>query len=868
MKSNTKKIISGNLVAESFLVTFIILVINFILMGIAPFGNNSLACADAEIQYLDFFAYFKDCFNGKNSLFYSFSKVLGGNTIALFSYYLASPFNILLAFFNVEDIHAFFTITVALKLATAASCLSFFLNNRFGIDIETSSFKKAVTILLSVSYALSQYCLSQSSNIMWLDGVYMLPLILLGVYRLVRGGNFVLLSVSICLSVLFNWYTAGINCIFAAIWFVFELVIYYSSGTSSKVNIHDIISICMRFAGASLLGVGLSAILFFPTVIEMRNSSEGSLSFGMLRDLSFFGQLPSLLHRYSIGSTSDFGDVSLWCGSIPLLGGIMCFKKTHFFKKSVFEKTAFALLAFFAALMFCWSPLYTLFSLFKSATSYYYRYSYLGIFILIFMSADYFLTESRIDAVEIRNTALAFSGLLLLVEYLNCTNDLKLTLVSAVMTVLTAFVFSLYESAPSERLRLTIAVLAAFSIAELVYGTRQQLRNYITDDAQSYGIYYDGTQEQLDSIFSADAGYYRISQTKTRGHYPNGLTARYNDGLANNYMPITGYSSSPDSVSSELLERLGYRDEAGDMNIVNTSIISSDSFLGVKYVLSPYLINGYIPVDIKDFDDKSVFLNPYCFPLAYFIPSEETDIEYTGNPFEYQNSIFNTVSGKHADVMIPLSYSVEMFTDEEGSEITLFNVDLLDGDYAFYADFPWNSSCNAEVYVDDVFISSYSCWLSPSVLYLPSVPGADEIKVSVVTKERYDFSEEGVQIYALDLNALKECSDLVQKNAPTVKDLSNGHVSIESNSDKPEKLIVSVPFDEGWSVSVNGTPAETEMFADCFYAIELPAGNNSIEMNYSLPGVGAGLATSLLSLFFLLAVLIYEKKHREPVSKP
>ena len=44
----------------------------------APFGTSSLASMDADIQYLDFFAYLKDCAAGKNSIFYSMSTLLSG----------------------------------------------------------------------------------------------------------------------------------------------------------------------------------------------------------------------------------------------------------------------------------------------------------------------------------------------------------------------------------------------------------------------------------------------------------------------------------------------------------------------------------------------------------------------------------------------------------------------------------------------------------------------------------------------------------------------------------------------------------------------------------------------------------------------
>lgn len=70
---------------------------------------------------------------------------------------------------------------------------------------------------------MSQYGIAQACNIMWLDGFYMLPLIMLGVYRVVNGGRPVMLSVSVALAVLFNWYMGGINCVFACFWFCLNL---------------------------------------------------------------------------------------------------------------------------------------------------------------------------------------------------------------------------------------------------------------------------------------------------------------------------------------------------------------------------------------------------------------------------------------------------------------------------------------------------------------------------------------------------------------------------------------------------------------------------------------------------------------------
>lgn len=167
----------------SFSITFLLMLILFWHYGYAPFGGNSMASHDANVQYLDFYSYFKDVLSGKNNITYTFSKTLGGNNIGVFSYYLTSPFMLLCVFFKKTQLHAFFDVLVMLKLSTASFTFCWFLTGRFHkhFSAGNTSIKNFSMVILSVSYGLCQYSIAQSCNLMWLDGVYMLPLILLGV---------------------------------------------------------------------------------------------------------------------------------------------------------------------------------------------------------------------------------------------------------------------------------------------------------------------------------------------------------------------------------------------------------------------------------------------------------------------------------------------------------------------------------------------------------------------------------------------------------------------------------------------------------------------------------------------------------------
>ena len=193
----------------SFSITFLLMLILFWHYGYAPFGGNSMASHDANVQYLDFYSYFKDVVSGKNNITYTFSKTLGGNNIGVFSYYLTSPFMLLCVFFKKTQLHAFFDVLVMLKLSTASFTFCWFLTGRFHkhFSAGNTSIKNFSMVILSVSYGLCQYSIAQSCNLMWLDGVYMLPLILLGVYHMVCEKTAWKLAVPVTLSILFNWYT-------------------------------------------------------------------------------------------------------------------------------------------------------------------------------------------------------------------------------------------------------------------------------------------------------------------------------------------------------------------------------------------------------------------------------------------------------------------------------------------------------------------------------------------------------------------------------------------------------------------------------------------------------------------------------------
>ena len=697
----------------------------YYLKGYAPFGIFSVATDDCNYQYLDFLAYLKDVFARSNGIGYSFGKMLGGPCIGLFSYYLSSPFNFLVLLFPKAELVNFVDLVVSLKLAAAGITCVVFLNESFQKNSQNSLFRHVLMGVLSVGYALSQYSIAQASNIMWLDGVYMLPLILLGVTRLAEGKGGTFLSVSVALSILFNWYTGGINCCFAILWMGFELLLYIEAGAGAD-RPGDIFKECvvriLAFGWYVLLGVLISGVLFFPTVAVMRKGVEGDLEFTGLLNPGFWGNPLNVMEGFVPGAKSTQTSVSLYCGAFAMVGYVGFFLSRQM---TIRKKLVYLSFSFLVLLTFYWKPLYHVFSLFKPAYSYQCRFSYTGILTLIFVAASFY-------------SSIRF---------------------------------------PDGQHRLVICcvlLIGAAALVEAGYNVCLELDNYHSDNAHTYAAYSREKESQIGFLKEYDQEMYRISDLAIRDKRENGLAAAYNEAMAYNYWSVSGYTSSPDSVSIDFLDRLGYRREDVDLNITNTSILAADSLLGVKYVLSRDEINGLVPLDFGEVQgDKRIYSNPFALPMALRYTPKWDDRSNVHNSFEYMNYLYSVLYGEKCDVFIPLNYELEC--NQAGS--LSYHVAVPEGNYGIYGNLPWDHEYDGMLDLNGRDRTAYARWLSPSVFYIPTNKGDTSCYVSLSSANPIE-SNGAEQFYALDLDLLHTVSSALQKKKADLIDIRNGYIYI------------------------------------------------------------------------------------------
>ena len=830
------------IVLISGVITFAALLCLFYLKGVAPFGTKALTVMDADIQYIDFFSYYYDVLTGQNSIGYTFGKVLGGTNVAVFSYYLASPFNLLILLFGKSNIHTFFDIAVALKLSLASMTFSFFAIRRMNYTPKYDP----IIIITALGYGLSQYSLAQSSNIMWLDGVYMLPLILLQISNIVNGKHSWSLPFIVAITIIFNWYSAGIDCVFTACWFTFELLLY---STDKGVPVRYYLTCVKKYVLDMMLGVLMSAALFLPTIVALKKSSRGSLEFKDLFTISFLGDIPSWIQRYAYGAVSEYGRPALFCGGLALILALfVCCND----KVNARKRLAYCGIFTISLFLLYWHPFFSLFSLLKGAYSYHYRYSYVSIFTILFlalMGAEQF-TESQSE--RLIKIALTFSVVQIVIHYLNPEinrNQLYATTIMILLETVCYLFWSFRKTDVSPLLKRGIySTLLILGVVDVTLNANFLINSYLTGEGEvkQYKEYRSAQEKMLEYIDDLDSSFFRISQTTPRKVGEDKLTAYYNEGLAYNYASISGYTSAPDDNQVEFLNRLGYAMMGeNNMNITNTSILGADSLLGVKYILSSTPIQGLEKVQDGGVTGKSIYLNPNAMPIAFTYHSNKLDMNGDDNPFEFQNKLYKQIFSITENLYEPINFSVQLVNEHDTKLLIDPSTNVK---WPLYGNLPSMYEADTSVYVNDTYITKYACWLSPSVFYLPRK--GEPFCFAEVRSSGENFDWNKAQFYTLNLNVLQKCADMAKAHKIDDISIENGLVVANVNDIKAEEqLFLSIPYDEWWSISVNGEKADTELIGNCLYSIKLNSGDNHIVMKYHVKFLKLGIIISLVTTF-------------------
>ena len=218
---------------------------------------------------------------------------------------------------------------------------------------------------------------------------------------------------------------------------------------------------------------------------------------------------------------------------------------------------------------------------------------------------------------------------------------------------------------------------------------------------------------------------------------------------------------------------------------------------------------------------------------------EATDFQWEINPFENAQKILNALLGEENEYYTELS--PQMTDDEEVS----WNIEVQRTGpvYAYFN----NGHADADVYVDGKFKQTYFGRFYKNVMYLGTYEEGDTIKLKLKdTYDRdYDFRLIAV---SMDEKLTKEKLSQAKEKGFDPDIVRGGYVKGEYETNENTSMLLQVPYDEGWTIAINGEEVEYERAFNGLMQIEVPEGSSEIVMKYFPPGLLAGMACTVVGI--------------------
>lgn len=761
-----------------------------------PFGDNSFLTNDLKYQYIDFFAWFRRVLLGEANLRYSFSQGLGMNTWGLYSYYLASPFNLFCVLFPADKLTLFVFVISALKLGCIHISSAWYVQKRFGLS-------KPATFLLSASFTFCSWTVSNLRNPLWIDCLILLPVCAYGCYELIRKQRMARLVIATALNVMFCWYTAYISILFLCIFVLVEFVDYIAEqGFSWKLMLDR----AFRFAGAIVLGLLLSAWTFLPTILAM---SKGGpvLALGPLLKTN----LKSLIRGFLPGMwVNNDSTPQFYCGVIMMLLAVsLLFNRTVSIKTRIATLVVTIILVASSVL----SPLEYIWCGMRVPNGFYSRTTFLLSFFALW-AAGYSLQ--------------VFEG------------QPKFRHVYRPAVVLPI---------------LTITAIELFINAHVMWN---QLYAGYSEDANC--TYVTTATNTITAIQSQDpASFYRIDRTTTRTD-----SAALNEGLALGYNQLSSYSSANSPQAIALLNSLGYSSIGEFSTRYAEPILAVDALLGVKYAIPENAPAGYVSAKTNQADStSSVYENPYALSIGVAASSDiQNSTLKSENPFEKQNDLYSKILGRKVE----LYTKIEAASTENSDSLKQWSVTLPASSIGYLyinKDATAGSYWPVALTIDQRAIENEAWRFDNNIRQIADASDTpSQHTVSIGVAEGYtDMPQDNEPVfYALNLDIFEQIINELKASEFITTVFEDGRIEGEYTAKDDGNLLLSVPYDEGWNVTVNGTAAELTPAADKgLSSLNMQKGANKIVMTYKTPGALAGLAVSLATAAALVAAGLYAR---------
>lgn len=834
-------------------VTVGILLVIYAVDGLYPFGSMSVSWGDMNQQVVPLLAEFRDMLLGKQDFFFSMQNAGGMNMWGVLLFFVASPFSCLTVFLNKSDLFLFMNILVLLKMATCAGTAALFFQRVF------PKLELGFSAMLSVSYAFCGYTMLFYQNIVWLDMMYLFPLLLLSLRTLVQTGRF--LPYLICLSAMItvHFYLSYMLLAFlvlsSCVW------VYFSSKEM----------ICGQRVGSlgiGTLGAGLiTAVIWLPSLMQYLGSARGESLVDSLTEGYFFTQMDTI--GMLLLCTAYLIPVFLYRVCRMALG-------LEHGKKQKILIYSFLLLVIPMVI----EPINKMWHT-GSYQAFPGRYGYITIFLGLILVADTLQNHTIYEAKESKRWAIT-AGF----SFLALSLGASVALILKHKQELTSYITTLWGTSTSLALFLmfTLILIAGFFACYVMYRSGALTRKFfcvffgllICVQSAFYGFVYfpqrsDTTYRNVMDLEGKieDDSFFRVKNTEKI--YDLNLTG------AAGYPTMNHYTSLTSANYMSAIKKLGYSSYWMEVSSVGGTAFS-DALLQNKYDItwSKAVEDG---VQIYANDKYQIVQNELILPLGLITGADLTSWE--GLPmiqrpfvneqvlqtlFESEEKLvqeYHPTYMENVEMTYDGEYHIKRTVEDDEYAIMEYLIPASETPRTIYFDCfgsvsnalvqPYNNAFDITVNGITV-VQNYPSQKSNGLLTLAENT-TEELFITLRIKKDIQVSSFG--IFSMDDDRVSQILSEARTADLTV---DKSVISGTAHAEEGDTLFLSIPYDRGFTVEINGQEREYTRVFDGFIAVKLDSGDNEIRITYLPPGMRAGVLISLLGIVFVVGILLLQRR--------
>lgn len=901
--------------ALCFFLPAVLMILIYFCTQVWPVGDNAVLVLDLNAQYVYYFEKLRNVLVSGDSLLYSFERALGGEFLGIFAYYLSSPLSVLVALLPKAWMTEAMFLLLIIKTGLCGFSFAYFL-------MKTRQARPIWMVGFSLLYALSAYVVVMQHNVMWIDNVILFPFILLGMDALIREGRFRLYVGALSLAILSNFYIGYMTCFFLAVYFFIRYATLAPEERNPGSVKHHFWKTLLRMLLFSLLAVMMAAMILLPIYYSL---SFGKLAFSepKYEAKQLFDWLEMLTKAFfgSYDSVRPTGMPFLFCGTLmPLLLPLyfLCPKITLRHKIGSLATLSFLFISFnFSILDILWHG-------FQRPNWLNARFAFMFVFFAVLCTYDAFRYLRDTGVRKIGVTAMLCVVLLLMMQAMDYKNVDDFLTVWAGIFFLTAYAVcvpfafrrddkdtvSLYNNRELLLVMLIVfemvlnGVAMTYSLdADVSFTTRRSYRNFV----DKYTAAADTVRELAAEKYGADS-FYRVEKTSHR---------KKNDNFA---IDINGLSNSTSTLNAKtiaFLHNIGLSARSHwSMYYGGTPL--SDAFFDIRYLIVDRMTNDYVPVYVEgmyDFvtessnsemtsDGLEIYENPFALGLAFAsddsirdyaefdaadekkreeagqntIASQYADaVEYT-TPFAMMNHMLSAMLGEEIEIFTPVAAHETAtpgldptFTTghrgykTDGSGLTakiVFSLNINE-DLPLYVYFPSDYPREATMKLDKGNVGSFFTDDSFCVQEIGLID-TGEHEFALYLEEDEIYLASGCDYFwyfheDLFRKAVERLSEGSMTASSKRDDRIDGTITVP---DGMHTVFTSIPYDAGWTVTVDGEQTETFCLADALLGFSADPGAHTIVLKYRPDCVKYGLTLSFIGIVVYAGLSIWDWKRR------